>query len=132
LQSIVTINDSLELACLQIILQSPVALRLFCFNIRQHGRQILYFKLHVDGRKFHYRRPHAAIGLQVVHRCFKAMVRKLFLIAYHLWVPYCQHLPPCSRKSQCAKNNSSKTLENQNWRKCDRKKMAVRKYYDHF
>jgi len=27
-----------------------LALRLFCFNIRQHGRQILYFKLNVDGR----------------------------------------------------------------------------------
>jgi len=40
-----------------------LALRLFCFNIRQHGRQVLYFKLHVDGRKFHYGRP------QVVHRC---------------------------------------------------------------
>ena len=40
-----------------------LALRLFCFNIRQRRRQILYFKLHVDGRKFHYRRP------QVVHRC---------------------------------------------------------------
>jgi len=42
-----------------------LALRLFCFNIRQHGRQILYFKLHVNGRKFHYRRP------QVVHRWAK-------------------------------------------------------------
>jgi len=40
-----------------------LAFRLFCFNIRQHGRQILYFKLHVDGRQFHYRRQ------QVVHRC---------------------------------------------------------------
>ena len=39
-----------------------LALHLFCFNIRQHGHQMLYFKLHVDGRKFHYRRP------QVVHR----------------------------------------------------------------
>jgi len=24
-----------------------LALRLFCFNVRQHGHQILYFKLHV-------------------------------------------------------------------------------------
>ena len=40
-----------------------LALCLFCFNIRQHGRQSLYFELHVDGRKFHYWRP------QVVHRC---------------------------------------------------------------
>jgi len=43
-----------------------LALRLFCFNIRQHGRQILYFKLYVDGRKFHYQRP------QVVHSCVKS------------------------------------------------------------
>jgi len=31
-------------------------LYLFCFNIRQHGHQILYFKLHVDGHRFHYGR----------------------------------------------------------------------------
>jgi len=62
-----------------------LALRLFCFNICQHGRQIFYFKfnicqhgrqifyfkLYVDSRKFHYRRPHAA-GPQVVHRCAKS------------------------------------------------------------
>jgi len=33
------------------------------------GRQILYFKLHVDGRKLHYRSPHAAVRPQVAHRC---------------------------------------------------------------
>jgi len=33
-----------------------LALRSFCFNLRQHGRQILYFKLDVDDRKLHYRR----------------------------------------------------------------------------
>jgi len=49
-----------------------LALRLFCFNMSQHGRQILYFKLHVAGRKFHYRRPHAATRPQVVHRCAKS------------------------------------------------------------
>ena len=38
-----------------------LALHLFCFNIRQHGHQIIYFKLHVDGRKFHYRKSHAAV-----------------------------------------------------------------------
>jgi len=43
-----------------------------------------------------------------------AVVPKLFLIAYYLWVPYCQHVPPCSRKSQCAKYHSIKGLENQN------------------
>ena len=48
---------------LHIVSTDFLALGLFCFNIRQHGREILYFKLYVDGRKFHYRRP------QVVHRC---------------------------------------------------------------
>jgi len=48
---------------LRIVLTDFLALCMFCFNIHQHGRQILYFKLHVDGCKFHYRRP------QVVHRC---------------------------------------------------------------
>ena len=43
---------------LRIVSTDFLALCLFCFNIRQDGRQILYFKLHVDGRKFHYRRPH--------------------------------------------------------------------------
>jgi len=35
-----------------------LSLRLFRFNMRQHGHQILYFRLHADGRKFHYRRQH--------------------------------------------------------------------------
>jgi len=46
-----------------------LVLCLFCFNIRQHGRQILYFKLHVDCRTFHYRRPNAAVRPQVMHLC---------------------------------------------------------------
>jgi len=41
----------------------------FCFNIHQHGHQILYFNLHVYGCNFHYWRPLAAIQPQVVHRC---------------------------------------------------------------
>jgi len=44
-----------------------LVLRLFCFNICQHSHQILHFKLHVDGRKFHYRRPWP----QVVHCWFR-------------------------------------------------------------
>ena len=32
-----------------------------------------------------------------------SVVPKVFLIAYHLWVPHCQHVPPCSRKSQSTK-----------------------------
>jgi len=43
--------------------------------------------------------------------CARAVVLKLFLIAYHLCVPYCHHVPPCSRKSQCAKYQSIKSLE---------------------
>jgi len=42
------------------------------------------------------------------------VVLKLFLIVYHLCVPYCHYVPPCSRKSQCAKYQSIKSLENQN------------------
>jgi len=45
---------------------------------------------------------------------FMAVVPKLFLVAYNLWVPYCQHVPPCSRKSQCAKYHSIKGLEHHN------------------
>jgi len=40
---------------LRIVSTDFLALRLFCFNIHQNGRQILYFKLHVDGRKFYWR-----------------------------------------------------------------------------
>jgi len=36
---------------LRIVSTDFLALRLFCFNICQHGCQILNFKLHVDGRK---------------------------------------------------------------------------------
>jgi len=61
----------------------------------------------------------------------KAVVLKLFPIAHHLWVPCCQHVPPCSKKSQCAKCNSIKSLKNQIWHKCNMKEMAVRKYYGH-
>ena len=43
---------------------------------------------------------------------FDAVVPKL-LIAYHLWVSYCHHVPPCSGKIQCAKDHSIKSLENQ-------------------
>jgi len=53
---------------LRIVPTDFLALRLFCFNIRQHGGQVLYFNLHVDGCKFLYRRP------QVVHRWFTISV----------------------------------------------------------
>ena len=64
--------------------------------------------------------------------CPRAVVLKLFLIAYHLCVPYCHHVPPCSRKSQCAKYHSIKSLENQNWQKCNVNKMAVRNFNGRF
>ena len=45
---------------------------------------------------------------------------KLFMIEYHLWVAYCHHLPPCSRKTQSTNlYHSIKRLENQIWYKCD-------------
>jgi len=43
-----------------------------------------------------------------------SVVPKLFRIAYRLWVPCCQHVPLCSRKSQCAKYNSR---ESTGWHK---------------
>jgi len=63
---------------LHIVSTDFLALHLFCFNIREHGRQILYFNLHVDRCKFHYRRPHAAVRRQVVHRCTTTSDRQLF------------------------------------------------------
>ena len=63
---------------------------------------------------------------------FKPAVPKLFPIAYHLWFSYYHHVPPCSRKTQSNKYHSIKSLENQNWHKCDMKKMAVRNYNGHF
>ena len=50
---------------------------------------------------------------QAENQATRAVVLKLFLIAYHLCDPYCHHVPPCSRKSQCAKYNSIKSLEKQ-------------------
>ena len=66
-----------------------------------------------------------------MHGSFTSVVPKRILIAYHLWVPHCQHVPPCSRKSQCAKYNSIKALGNQNRHKCNMKTMSVKKYYRH-
>jgi len=52
---------------LRIVSSDFLALSLFCFNIRRHGRQILYFKFYVDDRTFDYR------SQQVVHRCSNAI-----------------------------------------------------------
>jgi len=57
------LNETSPSRLLRIVSTDFLALRSFCFNIRQHGGQILYFKLHVDGRKFNHRRPHAALRL---------------------------------------------------------------------
>ena len=50
-----------------IVLTDFLALRLFCFNIRQHGRHILYCKLHVDSRKFQYQRPYRLCTFALKH-----------------------------------------------------------------
>jgi len=71
-------------------------------------------------------------AVEMCEICSRSVVPKLLLIAYHLWVLYRQHVPPCSRKSQWANYNSINSLENQNWRKCNMKKMAMRKYHGHF
>jgi len=48
------------------------------------------------------------------HDSYMTVVLKLFLSTYHLWDPYCHHVPPCSRKTQSTKYHSIKSLENQN------------------
>ena len=72
---------------LRILSTDFLALRLFCFNIRQRGRQTYtparsYFKLHVDGRKFHNRRPHTVGRPQVVYRCYKESRYKTLKTSY--------------------------------------------------
>ena len=55
----------------------------------------------------------------LLSRSLRAVVPKLYFIAYHLWVPYCQHVPPCYRKTQSYKYYSIKSFENQNWHNFD-------------
>jgi len=55
---------------LRIVSTDFLAFRLFCFNICQHGCQILYFKLHVVGWNFNYIK--GRIWPQVVHHCFRS------------------------------------------------------------
>jgi len=74
---------------------------------------------HINLRKF---------GHNFGTRNHRTAVLKLFLIAYHLWAPYCHHITPFSRKNQSTKYHSIKSLENRNWHKCDMKIMAVRNY----
>jgi len=44
------LNETSVSRLLHTMLTNFLALRLFCFNIRHHGRQILFLKLHMDGR----------------------------------------------------------------------------------
>ena len=55
-----------------------------------------------------------------------------FLWSHTTRVPYCQHVSPRFRKSQCAKYYSIKSLENRTWNKRNMNKMAVRNYNGHF
>jgi len=71
-------------------------------------------------------------SLQFAHPCTKPVVPKLFLIVYHLWVPYCHHVPTCSRKTQSTKEHLIKSLENQDWHKYNMIKIAVKNYSGHF
>ena len=98
-------------------------------NIRQHGRQVLYFKLHVDGRKFHYRRP------QVVHRWLRQSFRKpsssKFNNCCSLKLVVLNFLWNMSAKSQCKKyrvspvsNGKSQLQTNYSARKTRDTKMA--------
>jgi len=41
-----------------------------------------------------------------------AVVPQLFLITYHVWKPYCHHIPPFSRKNQSTEHHAIKSLEN--------------------
>jgi len=61
-----------------------LALRLFCFNIRQRGRRILHFKLHMDGRKLHYRRPHTAVSCAPLHT-YVPKFKKLLTLPKFEW-----------------------------------------------
>jgi len=40
----------------------------------------------------------------------KIAIPKPLQIAHHLLLPYCHHVPPSSRKTQCAKYNSNSML----------------------
>jgi len=50
--------------------------------------------------------------------CIKSVVPKRFLITYHLWVPYCKHVSPCSRKSQCSKYHLIKSAKRNRFLRC--------------
>jgi len=89
----ILIKETSTSRLLRIVSTDFLALHLFCFSIHQHGCQILYFKLHVDGRKFHYRSLHAAVAAGCVHRWSRPGVPNLFAISYHLETLYCQLIP---------------------------------------
>ena len=51
---------------------SCLAFVLLQYTPARRPNVIFYSRLHVDGDKFHYRRPNAAVRPQVVHRCAKS------------------------------------------------------------
>ena len=44
----------------------------------------------------------------------RVVIPNVFLIGYHLWVPYCHHITTYSRTTQSAKYHSIKSLKNRN------------------
>ena len=112
--------------------------RVFCWCLHNE-RMFMHICLHLDDDVIPLESSNPSdfvtrsfFGFQATIRVFRAVVLKLFLIVYHLCVSYCHHVPPCSRKSQCAKYHSIKSLENQNWHKCNVNKMAVRNFNGRF
>ena len=83
-------------------------------NIKRLCLPILPYTTTVTTPQQHYTPKPVSASCHRSRSASKAVVLKLFLIVYHFCVPYCYHVPPCSRKSQCAKYHSIKSLENQN------------------
>ena len=72
---------------LRILSTDFLALRLVCFNIHHHGCQILYFKLYLDGRKFHYRSLHATMAAACVCTVGLDQGFPTFLTSRTTWAP---------------------------------------------
>ena len=97
------LKDTSPSRLLHIVSTDFLAFRLFCFNIRQQGRQVLYFKLHVDGRKFHYRRS------PVVHRWFKTIQTTIIRASLQL---HTQLVHPYVVVRLSGSSNTTKALHN--------------------
>jgi len=94
------------------------------FTLIGHKRQECLFFLQWSGGGA----PQCTSELLFCHQflSFSFSGYQTFPIAYHLSVPYCRHVTPCSRKTQSSKYYSIKSLENQNWHNFDMSKMSVR------